>query len=59
MKTNILKPIRWWTLVLCCLLLSAARAQDVGTPAAGKDATVQVPGSAGGDANGAQYAFRR
>jgi len=42
MKTNILKPIRWWTLVLCCVLLTAARAQDVETPAAGKDATVQA-----------------
>jgi uncharacterized RDD family membrane protein YckC/cytoskeletal protein CcmA (bactofilin family) len=42
MKTNILKQIRWWTPVLCCVLLSAARAQDIETPAAGKDATVQV-----------------
>ncbi|MFL6601736.1 MAG: RDD family protein [Steroidobacteraceae bacterium] len=50
MKTNILKLVRWWTLVLCCVLLSAARAQDVETPAAGKDATVQAPGGAGGEA---------
>jgi uncharacterized RDD family membrane protein YckC len=50
MKTNILKPIRWWALVLCCVLLSAARAQDVETPAAGKDATVQAPDRATGDA---------
>ena len=50
MKTNILKPIRWWTLVLCCALLSAARAQDVETPAAGKDATIQAPDSGSGEA---------
>jgi len=50
MKTNIMRPIRWWTLVLCCVLLSAVRAQDVETPAAGKDAIVQAPGSTGGDA---------
>ena len=49
MKTNILKPIRWWALVLCCMLLCAARAQDVETPAPGKDATVQAPGTSAGD----------
>ena len=46
MKTNILKQIRWWTLVSCCVLLSAARAQDLETPAAGKDATVQASAQA-------------
>jgi uncharacterized RDD family membrane protein YckC len=51
MNTNILKPIRWWTLVLCCVLLSAANAQEVETPAAGRDATVQGPGSADDEAS--------
>jgi uncharacterized RDD family membrane protein YckC/cytoskeletal protein CcmA (bactofilin family) len=48
MNTNTLKPIRWWALVLCCVLLSAARAQDAtdtlhGPPQAGKDAQAQTP----------------
>jgi uncharacterized RDD family membrane protein YckC len=35
MNTNILKAFRCWTLLLCCVLLTAAHAQDVKSPSAG------------------------
>jgi uncharacterized RDD family membrane protein YckC len=39
MNTNIIKSFRCWTLLLCCMLLTAAHAQDVQSPPAGTDAT--------------------
>ncbi len=39
MNTNILKSFRCWTLLLCCMLLTAAHAQDVQSTSASTDAT--------------------
>jgi uncharacterized RDD family membrane protein YckC/cytoskeletal protein CcmA (bactofilin family) len=50
MKANILKPSRYWTLLLCCVLLGFARAQDVAPPEGGKDTTVQAPAGQEADA---------
>ena len=39
MNTNILKAFRCWTLLLCCMLLTAAHAQDVKQPDSAPDST--------------------
>lgn len=53
MNTNLFKSIRWGALVVCCVLLNTARAQDVETPAGGRDSAAAVAdaaGAAGADA---------
>ncbi len=44
MKTKLFKPISWWVLTLCCVLLTAARAQDVQSPSTGT--AIQAPDDA-------------
>ncbi len=43
MNTNSFKPIGWWLLTLCCVLLATARAQDAQSPSTGSDSAIHAP----------------
>jgi uncharacterized RDD family membrane protein YckC len=52
MKIPMLRPIRYWLLALCCVLLSTARAQEVQPPATDKAPPISAPAETHADAPG-------